>query len=150
MKTSLSFVLLFAAALFFSSCKEDPVSDSGINSPMKPPPPTPAKPAITYTNNGYVLCVMDTDGTHQATIYTPASGNIVNARPSWSPTGSSIAFIEHPGATYHIKLIDVSVNSKGVAAAAICELSTHFLLRRLVRCRWFPGRRFPQQVKLRL
>src|SRR5689334_13940111 len=103
MKKLLPIAFLITVGFIFAACKQDPESSTVLQMKTSANSGT-AHPAIAYTNTGYKLCVMDTDGTHQATLYTPASGNIINARPSWSPSGNSIAFIEHPGGTYYIKL----------------------------------------------
>ncbi len=132
MKTLRSLSLLISMALLVASCQQDPQSANGPNLPLAQGghggggSTTPANPAITYisstTSHGHTtwgIAVMDTSGANQTVIYTPSTGYIVY-NPTWSPTGGSIAFAESDFSlgVSAIKVIDVSVNSSGVAVGS--------------------------------
>lgn len=61
---------------------------------MRPPPGPPADPAIACISNGTTskLIVMNPDGSRATTIHS--SANYMGDGPSWSPTGTSIAYVD--------------------------------------------------------
>jgi len=120
------------AASLLSSCKTDP---SSANGPQAILPlnshgggSAPAHPQLVYvggktiSHNQYeTIAVMDSDGSHQTTLYTaPASISgttyaCANLKAAcWSPSGGSIAWLEADT----IKALDVTVNSSGVPVAS--------------------------------
>jgi Tol biopolymer transport system component len=97
---------LIAAAFVATVACALPVWMPSARAAGKPPRP-PADPAIAFTassGSGYVLRVMNVDGSNATTIYSLAPGSSVNG-VSWSPDGGSVAFIEN----WNLCRIDVSV-----------------------------------------
>jgi Tol biopolymer transport system component len=92
-------ILVPVIALALSSCSKSGNELVGPEGPTilkkggggKPPkdPPPPADPAIAYTN-GDELMVMNADGSNQTEVY---SSSDMAGHPTWSPDGTSIAFL---------------------------------------------------------
>jgi hypothetical protein len=119
-----------AAALIAVGCNEAPTTSSPQELMSKPPASTPANPALTYQGTGnskgssyQTVAVMDADGSHQTNLYGSAqTAGQFFMYESWSPTGTSIAFVQTNGSATapvaSIKALDVSVNSSGAAVAS--------------------------------
>jgi hypothetical protein len=121
-------IMIFAVA-YLTGCKQDPNSSMNSLMPMKAPPPADAHPAWAFTSSKTVgssvysvIAVSDSDQTDVANVYTCGASNLMANSATWSTTGASISFIEHPQiasawGTYTIKSVDVSV-SGGVASGS--------------------------------
>jgi hypothetical protein len=126
-----SIAVLASAALIAIGCNEAPTASSPDGPMAKTSSSTPANPALTYqgsvTSKGSTyrtVAVMDADGSHQTSIYgmdQPLGQYFMEE--SWSPTGSSICFVQtndvaSTSIVASIKAIDVSVNSAGTAVGS--------------------------------
>jgi hypothetical protein len=126
MKKLLSLIILAFGLTALNSC-DQPTTDSGIAiEPMGKAgggTTTPAQPAIAgvgtkTTSKGtyYTVAVMDSTGDHLTNLYTTSYTGSPHplARPTWSPNGGSISFVDgtRSGATItnlHLKRMDVTL-----------------------------------------
>ena len=78
---------------------------------------SPAHPALTYYglaksgDSTYpAICVMDSDGRNQASVFVASSNGLNVAAPSWSPDGNSICFTQCGLGVFpdSIKVVDIS------------------------------------------
>src|SRR2546428_567994 len=108
------------AATAFSACSNDANTVAGPTGMiLRSGTTTPAHPALVYTGgvvvaaHGHVtytaIVVMDTDGTHQTSVYTsPTSAAVDYQNDCWSPSGGSVAWVENQ---HTIRAVDVTLNS---------------------------------------
>lgn len=122
--------LLILAGGLLAGCDQEPNPAGPDIRPMaaKGKPSADAHPALVYQgsvnyrgNTLTTVNVMDTDATDQTALYRVANSNMtILGSPTWSPSGSSIAFTQQGSGSIPdtIKAIDVSVNSKGEAVGS--------------------------------
>ena len=83
--------LLLAGGLFLNSCSKDGMSPTGVR--QMPMTTTTANPAWTYVSSTtinnqvrYTIDVSNSDGTHEAILFTSASISDGTGSPTWSPS----------------------------------------------------------------
>ncbi len=131
-KLLFSFLIMIFAVALVTGCRQDPNSSLN-NQPTSTQVTHDAHPAWAFTGlysvtshgsaTGYsTIAVSDSDQTDVANVYTCATTSLMANSATWSTSGASISFIEHPQfasawGSYIIKTVDVSV-SGGVASGS--------------------------------